>query len=68
MSTHNIPFSIQTKKIRISYPKSAAKEVFPRDSRTSSKQPWLRAISVRATEVYCAHICNTIFLVFLFVV
>ena len=31
MSTHNIPFSVQNKKITINYPKSAAKGVFPRD-------------------------------------
>ena len=36
MSIHNIPFSIY-KKITLNYPKSAAKEFFPRDSRTSSK-------------------------------
>ena len=40
MSTHNIPFSIQNKKITINYSKSAPKGVFPRDSRTTSKQPW----------------------------
>ena len=28
------------KKITLNYPQSAAKEFFPRDSRTSSKQPW----------------------------
>ena len=28
------------KKITLNYPKSAAKGFFPRDSRTSSKQPW----------------------------
>ena len=28
------------KKIGLSYPKSAAMGFFPRDSRTSSKQPW----------------------------
>ena len=27
-------------KIALNYPKSAAKGFFPRDSRTSSKQPW----------------------------
>ena len=40
MSTHIISFSIQNKKITINYPKSAAMGFFPRDSRTSSKQPW----------------------------
>ena len=28
------------KKISLNYPKSAAMEFFPRDSKTSSKQPW----------------------------
>ena len=28
------------KKITLNYPKFAAKGFFPRDSRTSSKQPW----------------------------
>ena len=28
------------KKITLNYPKSAAMSFFPRDSRTSSKQPW----------------------------
>ena len=28
------------KKITLNYPKSAGKGFFPRDSRTSSKQPW----------------------------
>ena len=28
------------KKTTLNYPKSAAKGYFPRDSRTSSKQPW----------------------------
>ena len=39
-------------KITPNYPKSAAKGVFPRDSRTSSKQfLGKRAISVQAIEV-----------------
>ena len=29
-----------TEKITLNYPKSAVKGSFPRDSRTSSKQPW----------------------------
>ena len=28
------------KKISLNYPKSAAMEFFPRDSKTSSKHPW----------------------------
>ena len=28
------------KKVSLNYPQSAAKNFFPRDSRTSSKQPW----------------------------
>ena len=40
MSTHNIPFSILKRIITLNYPESAAKEFFPRDLRTSSKQPW----------------------------
>ena len=36
--THNISFSI--KKIILNYSKSAAVGFFPRDPRTSSKQPW----------------------------
>ena len=45
MKTHNIPFSIYIyiyikKKITLNNPKSAAKGFFPKDSRTSSKQPW----------------------------
>ena len=28
------------KKTTLNYPKSAAKRLFPRDSRTTSKQPW----------------------------
>ena len=40
MSTHNIPFSIYKKENQSKFPKSAAKGLFPGDSRTSSKQPW----------------------------
>ena len=39
MCTHNIPFFIIKKKIIPDYSKSAAMRFFPRDSRTSSKQP-----------------------------
>ena len=39
------------KKTIIYYNKSAAMGSCPRDSRTSSKQAWSRAISVRAIEV-----------------
>ena len=41
MSTHNIPFSTMKKKIILNYPKYAAMGFVLRDSRTSSKQPWL---------------------------
>ena len=40
MSTQNIPFSILTKKITLLYTKSVTMELFPRDSKTSSKEPW----------------------------
>ena len=40
MSTRNIPFPYMKKKIILNYPKSAAMGFFPRDPRTSSKQPW----------------------------
>ena len=33
-------FNIKKKKITLNYPKSAALGFFPRQSRTSSKQPW----------------------------
>ena len=39
MSTHNIPFSIYKKENHTNFPKSAAKGLFPGDSRTSSEQP-----------------------------
>ena len=38
-NTQYTVFNIK-KKITLNYPKSAAKGFFPRDSRTSSKQPW----------------------------
>ena len=40
MSAHNIPFFNMKKKNTINFPKSAAMGIFPRDSRTSSKEPW----------------------------
>ena len=41
MITHNMPFmNIKKKKITLNYHISAWDEFFPRDSRTSSKQPW----------------------------
>ena len=40
MSTHNIPFLNIKKKIILNYPKSATMGFVPRDSRTSSTQPW----------------------------
>ena len=36
---HNIPFFNMKKKNTRNYPKSAAMRFFPRDSRTSSKEP-----------------------------
>ena len=39
------------KKNTLNYPKSAAKDFFPRDSRTRLQQRGKRAISVRAIEV-----------------
>ena len=39
------------KKNTLDYPKSAAMGFFPRDSRTSSKQPWQMSTSVRTIEV-----------------
>ena len=33
-------FNIKKKKITLNYPKSAANEFFPRDSKPTSKQPW----------------------------
>ena len=51
MSTHNIPFSIQNKKITINYPKSAAKGVFLGTQERVRNSRGKRAISVRATEV-----------------
>ena len=32
--------NLKKKKVILNYPKSAAMGFFPRDSRTSSKQPW----------------------------
>ena len=40
MSTQNIPFSINKKKITLNYLKSAVMGFLPGDSRTSSKEPW----------------------------
>ena len=40
MSTHNIPCLNIKKKILLNYPTSATMGFVPRDSRTSSKQPW----------------------------
>ena len=40
MSTHNIPLSIYKKKTFLNMIMSSAMGVFPRDSRTSSKEPW----------------------------
>ena len=40
MNTYNIPFFNMKKKNTRNYPKSAAMGFFPRDSRTSSKEPW----------------------------
>ena len=41
-SNENTQYTIFNRKKKISknYPKSAAMEFFPRDSKTSSKQPW----------------------------
>ena len=41
-SNENIQYTIfnVNKKNTINYPKSAAKVFFPRDSESSSKQPW----------------------------
>ena len=36
----NIPFFNMKKNNTLNYPKSAAMGFFPRDSRTSSKEPW----------------------------
>ena len=41
MKTHNIPFSVLKKKISENYPNLQPGDHFPKDSRTSSKQPWL---------------------------
>ena len=51
MSTHNIPFSIQNKKITLHYPKSAAKEFSLGTQERFRNRGGKRAISVRATEV-----------------
>ena len=48
MSTHNYTIFNMKKKITLNL---QLWDFFPRDSRTSSKQPCERAISVRATEV-----------------
>ena len=39
MSTHNIPFLNMKKENNLVYPKSAGMGFFPRDPKTSSKQP-----------------------------
>ena len=39
-TTYNLPFSNLKTKTTLTYPKSAAKGLFPWDSRMSSKQPW----------------------------
>ena len=41
-SNENTQHTVFNRKTKISpnYPKSAAMEFFPRDSKTSSKQPW----------------------------
>ena len=51
MSSHNIPFLNIKMNIILNYAKSATMGFVPRDPRTSSIQPWKRAISVRAIEV-----------------
>ena len=54
MRTHNIPFLGMKKKITLNYPKSAAMGFFRRDSRTSSKQPWVNEPSVlELLKFYC---------------
>ena len=58
MSTHNIPFSIQKKKITQNYPKSADKGIFLGTQERVRNSHGKRVISVRATEVllYYGHI------------
>ena len=51
MSTQNIPFSIQTKKISLEYHKSAAMGFFQGTQKRVRTSHGKRAISVRATEV-----------------
>ena len=51
MSTYNIPFSVQKKKIAINYPKFAAKGFFLGTQELIRNSRGKRAISVRATEV-----------------
>ena len=51
MSTHNIPFSIQKRKITINYPKSAAMGFVQGTQERVRNSRGRRANSVRATEV-----------------
>ena len=51
MSTHNIPFSIEKRKIILNYPKSAAMGCFQGTGERVRNSRGRRAISVRATEV-----------------
>ena len=51
MKTHNIPFSIQKKKITLNYAKSATKGFFLGIQERVRNSRGKRAISVRATEV-----------------
>ena len=51
MRTHNIPFSIQKKKISLNYPKSAPKDFFLGTQERVRNSRGKRAISVRTTEV-----------------
>ena len=39
-SNEHTQYTIFITKITLDYPKSVAMDFFPRDSRTSSKQPW----------------------------
>ena len=67
ITTQYTTFEI-TKEITLNYPKSAALDFFPRDSRASSKSGGTPAISVRFTEGLLYMAISNVLLSFLSVV
>ena len=53
-NTQHTIFNYRKKKISLNYPKSAAMDFFPRDSKTSSKQPWVNeSLEFEPLKFYC---------------